>query len=187
MASLSRPGSCSMEAHKPCPLLLKGRWRMMGASWGPGKGRIGIAPSPCLWLGLTDSMHVHDAQKMRLHAHCAPRCMALSLAPHGIRVNAIGPGSIMTEVLSSVVGDQAALSRCCLVGPLLRGNLAHQGECIRLEPLPCRVACALSFIVILPVGNAPCDACCKGVAAQGTAACGKLCSTACMPRGPAGC
>ena len=42
----------------------------------------------------------------------ARRCMALSLAPHSIRVNAIGPGSIMTEVLSSVVGDKAALSRC---------------------------------------------------------------------------
>jgi NAD(P)-dependent dehydrogenase (short-subunit alcohol dehydrogenase family) len=39
--------------------------------------------------------------------------MALSLAPHGIRVNAIGPGSIMTEVLQSVVSDKAALSRRC--------------------------------------------------------------------------
>ena len=40
------------------------------------------------------------------------RCMALALAPHGIRVNAIGPGSIMTEVLQSVVKDKAALSKC---------------------------------------------------------------------------
>lgn len=29
------------------------------------------------------------------------RCMALSLAPHGIRVNAVGPGSIATDVLAS--------------------------------------------------------------------------------------
>jgi len=30
------------------------------------------------------------------------KVMALSLAPHGIRVNAIGPGSIMTDILKSV-------------------------------------------------------------------------------------
>ena len=29
------------------------------------------------------------------------RCMALALAPHGIRVNSVGPGSIMTDVLKS--------------------------------------------------------------------------------------
>ncbi|MEP0320757.1 SDR family NAD(P)-dependent oxidoreductase [Bauldia litoralis] len=33
------------------------------------------------------------------------RVMALSLAPHGIRVNAIGPGSIATEMLDSVITD----------------------------------------------------------------------------------
>ncbi len=36
------------------------------------------------------------------------RVMALSLAPHGIRVNAIGPGSIMTEMLAAVANDEAA-------------------------------------------------------------------------------
>ena len=40
------------------------------------------------------------------------RCMALALAPHSIRVNAIGPGSIMTQVLQSVVTDEAARHRC---------------------------------------------------------------------------
>ena len=29
------------------------------------------------------------------------RCMALALAPHGIRVNAVAPGSIATDVLAS--------------------------------------------------------------------------------------
>ena len=36
------------------------------------------------------------------------KVMALSLAPHGIRVNAIGPGSIATEMLDSVIGDPEA-------------------------------------------------------------------------------
>ncbi|MCP1334863.1 SDR family NAD(P)-dependent oxidoreductase [Futiania mangrovi] len=36
------------------------------------------------------------------------KVMALSLAPHGIRVNAIGPGSIQTDVLKAVMGDEAA-------------------------------------------------------------------------------
>jgi NAD(P)-dependent dehydrogenase (short-subunit alcohol dehydrogenase family) len=33
------------------------------------------------------------------------RVMALGLAPHGIRVNAIGPGSIDTEQLASIIGN----------------------------------------------------------------------------------
>ena len=37
--------------------------------------------------------------------------MALSLAPHNIRVNAIGPGSIMTPVLAAVASDRAAMNR----------------------------------------------------------------------------
>lgn len=34
------------------------------------------------------------------------KAMALALAPHGIRVNAIGPGSIMTDMLSTVAADK---------------------------------------------------------------------------------
>ena len=37
--------------------------------------------------------------------------MALALAPYGIRVNAIGPGSIMTEILKSVATDREAKRR----------------------------------------------------------------------------
>ena len=36
------------------------------------------------------------------------RAMALGLAPHGIRVNAIGPGSIETDILRNVMTDEAA-------------------------------------------------------------------------------
>ena len=50
------------------------------------------------------------ANSFKLIGTC--RCMALSLAPHNIRVNAIGPGSIMTEVLASVAGDVQAMHRC---------------------------------------------------------------------------
>ena len=39
------------------------------------------------------------------------RCMALALAPHNVRVNAIGPGSIMTDVLAAVANDKAAMSK----------------------------------------------------------------------------
>ncbi|MFN0022589.1 MAG: SDR family NAD(P)-dependent oxidoreductase [Parvularculaceae bacterium] len=35
------------------------------------------------------------------------RAAALGLAPHGIRVNAVGPGSIMTDLLVSVMADEA--------------------------------------------------------------------------------
>jgi NAD(P)-dependent dehydrogenase (short-subunit alcohol dehydrogenase family) len=48
------------------------------------------------------------------------KVMALSLAPHGIRVNAIGPGSIMTDILRSVGSDRAARRRILARTPLGR-------------------------------------------------------------------
>ncbi len=36
------------------------------------------------------------------------KVMALALAPHDIRVNAIGPGTIVTDILDSVIADDEA-------------------------------------------------------------------------------
>lgn len=62
------------------------------------------------------------------------KVMALSLAPYGIRVNAVGPGSIMTEMLQSVNSDAAAKKRVLSRTPLLR-----IGE-------PSEVASAVAFL-----------------------------------------
>ncbi len=50
------------------------------------------------------------------------RGMALALAGEGIRVNAIGPGSIMTEMLKSVAGDKAAMHRILARTPMGRAG-----------------------------------------------------------------
>ncbi|WP_274627232.1 SDR family NAD(P)-dependent oxidoreductase [Arvimicrobium flavum] len=54
------------------------------------------------------------------------KVMALSLAPYGIRVNAIGPGSIMTEMLASVNSDPAAKNRILSRTPL--GRIGEPSE-----------------------------------------------------------
>lgn len=48
------------------------------------------------------------------------KVMALALAPYGIRVNAIGPGSIMTDMLSAVNADPAAKNRILSRTPMGR-------------------------------------------------------------------
>jgi glucose 1-dehydrogenase len=48
------------------------------------------------------------------------RVMALALAPHGIRVNAIGPGSIATDILAGVAKDRAAKKRLLSRTPMQR-------------------------------------------------------------------
>jgi NAD(P)-dependent dehydrogenase (short-subunit alcohol dehydrogenase family) len=45
---------------------------------------------------------------------------SLSLAKHGIRVNAIGPGSIMTKMLESVANDPEAQARVLSRTPMRR-------------------------------------------------------------------
>ena len=48
------------------------------------------------------------------------RATALALAPHGIRVNAIGPGTIETDMAKGVLADKAALNRAMSRTPLGR-------------------------------------------------------------------
>jgi NAD(P)-dependent dehydrogenase (short-subunit alcohol dehydrogenase family) len=54
------------------------------------------------------------------------KVMALSLAPYGIRVNAIGPGSIMTDMLANVMSDDAMRRRILSRTPLGRLGEPHE-------------------------------------------------------------
>lgn len=54
------------------------------------------------------------------------KVMALALAPHDIRVNAIGPGSILTEMLRSIMTDETARKKTLSRTPL--GRLGDMAE-----------------------------------------------------------
>ncbi|WP_421693984.1 SDR family NAD(P)-dependent oxidoreductase [Aestuariivirga sp.] len=63
------------------------------------------------------------------------RATSLALAPHGIRVNAIGPGTINTDMAKGVLADKAALNRA-----MSRTPLGRVGE-------PSEVASIAAFLV----------------------------------------
>ena len=63
------------------------------------------------------------------------KVMALALAPHGIRVNGIGPGSIMTEILQAVATDKEAKRRL-----LSRTPLGRIGGAEEISALACFLA-----------------------------------------------
>lgn len=54
------------------------------------------------------------------------KAMSLELAPYGIRVNAIGPGSVKTDMLAGVVGDEKAMAKIYARTPL--GRVAQADE-----------------------------------------------------------
>ena len=54
------------------------------------------------------------------------KVMALSLSAYGIRVNAIGPGSIMTDILKGIATDQEAKNRLLSRTPLRRIGYADE-------------------------------------------------------------
>ena len=63
------------------------------------------------------------------------KVMALSLAPYGIRVNAIGPGSIMTDILKGVAADTEAKRRLLSRTPL--GRIGAPEEVASVAVVPC--------------------------------------------------
>ena len=67
---------------------------------------------------------------------------ALALSPKGIRVNAIGPGSIMTEMLAGIMTDQAAEDRI-----LSRTPLGRCGEPAEVAAVAVFLACGESSYI----------------------------------------
>ncbi len=63
-------------------------------------------------------MVAYDASKGGLEA--ATRAMALDLAPWNIRINAVGPVSIITPAWSSVIGSEEKIAQACKMVPLER-------------------------------------------------------------------
>ena len=70
------------------------------------------------------------------------KVMALSLAPHGIRVNAIGPGSIMTDILKAVAADRDAKRKI-----LARTPLGRIGDPDEIAAIAVFLACADSSYI----------------------------------------
>lgn len=54
------------------------------------------------------------------------KAAALALAPHGIRVNAVGPGSIDTPMMATVNDDPAAMERIMMRTPMKRVGGARE-------------------------------------------------------------
>lgn len=70
------------------------------------------------------------------------RAVSISLAAHGIRVNAIGPGSIETDMLMGVVGDKAAMTRV-----LSRTPMGRVGQPSEIAAIAVFLACEDSSYV----------------------------------------
>ena len=59
------------------------------------------------------------------------KASALALAPHNIRVNAVGPGSIDTAMMAGVNADPAAMDKVMSRTPLKRvGSAREIGEVV---------------------------------------------------------
>uniref|UniRef100_A0A061R3V6 Glucose 1-dehydrogenase n=1 Tax=Tetraselmis sp. GSL018 TaxID=582737 RepID=A0A061R3V6_9CHLO len=93
----------------------------------PGKGGAIITMSSVNGVTAIPTIAAYNASKGGIEN--LTRCMALSLAEHNIRVNAIGPGSIMTEVLQAVADDKQKMAAILSRTPMGRpGEPREIGE-----------------------------------------------------------
>jgi NAD(P)-dependent dehydrogenase (short-subunit alcohol dehydrogenase family) len=80
------------------------------------------------------------------------KTMSLSLADKGIRVNGIGPGSIMTEVLKKVANDKAAMDRIMMRTPM--GRIGEPDEIAKVAVfLACDDSSYITGQTIYPDGG----------------------------------
>jgi NAD(P)-dependent dehydrogenase (short-subunit alcohol dehydrogenase family) len=77
---------------------------------------------------------------------------ALSLAPRGIRVNAIGPGTIMTDLARTVVNDKAAETRMLSRTPMGRTGTPEEIATIAVF-LACNESSYITGQTIYPDGG----------------------------------
>ena len=78
------------------------------------------------------------------------------MAPHGVRVNAIGPGSIMTDVLAAVANDENGMRRILSRTPMMRiGDPLEVGQ-VRLckSKFQCDCHLVAAHAVVEPVACA---------------------------------
>lgn len=68
---------------------------------------------------------------------CSYRAMALAMAPHNVRVNAIGPGSIMTDVLAAVATNKSAMNKILSRTPM--GRIGDPTEIGQVSPYYWRI------------------------------------------------
>ena len=80
------------------------------------------------------------------------KVMALSLVDKGIRVNAIGPGSIMTEVFKSVATDRAAMNKILSRTPMGRVGAPDEVASVALF-LACEDSSYITGQTIYPDGG----------------------------------
>ena len=80
------------------------------------------------------------------------KVMALALVDHGIRVNAIGPGSIMTEVFKAVATDKAAMNKILSRTPMGRVGAPDEVASVALF-LACEDSSYITGQTIYPDGG----------------------------------